>query len=122
MNNWMIIFITLGIAFLLLVAYYSKNQNLNAAPCILFSFVFIALTLVGAVKVYNRKNTCDDIVMLNYIYQGETIRDLAKNDPELGMKLMRYNDFIIENKESYIKYGRWSWSYGTNILKCKTFK
>ena len=122
MNNWMIIFITLGIVFLLLVAYYSKDQNLNAATCILFSFVFIALTLVGAVKVYNRKNTCDDIVMLNYIYQGKTIRDLAKNDPELGMKLMRYNDFIIENKESYIKYGRWSWSYGTNILKCKTFK
>ena len=93
-----------------------------ASPCILLSFFFIFLTLVGVVKVYNRKKTCDDIVMLNYIYQGKTIRDLAKNDPELGLKLMRYNDFIIENKESYIKYGRWSWCYGTNILKCKTFK
>ena len=121
MNNWMIIFITLGITFLLLIAYYSKKQSLMASPCILLSFFFIFLTLVGVVKVYNRKKTCDDIVMLNYIYQGKTIRDLAKNDPELGLKLMRYNDFIIENKESYIKYGRWSWCYGTNILKCETF-
>ena len=122
MNYWMIIFITLGIAFLLLIVFYSKNQNPMAAPCILFSFVFIVLIIAGAGEVYNRRKTCDDIVMMNYIYQGKTIRDLARTDPELGLKLMKYNDFIIENKESYIKYGRWSWCYGTDILKCKTFK